>query len=885
MKTRAYILIFVLSLGLSGFSQQADKNDPFQKAVVNLFAQILTQPEEKVYIQTDKPYYMNGEKPFFRAFLLHASSLKAADWSRYVYVELVSPADSVVLRQQIRPDENELFYGALSLPEALPEGTYRIRAYTRYMENAGEDFFFSRPVYIGDPNASATDIDMKFSPIDNQQVKLNLSFKDPKTNEAKLPKKLSLQRGNENIDPNNQDNSYEEKFKLNEKNSSRVVLMDYQDGKKPFKKYVSIPYFDNFPEVTFYPEGGQLIAGTTCRVAFKALLPGAKPAKVDGAIYNSKDEEVAKFSAEESGMGTFSLKPIEGETYYAQCHYNEQTTKINLPTVQASGYALQTDWETDSLNVKLNYNVAISSPKGYLLIHHQGIPVYLKPWDFSRSEIKLNKKLFVTGVSHVLFLDADFRTLSERLVFNNLQDQITPEITISQKTFKAREKVDVNVKINTISADTIPPSFAISVTDDKDVKLDTTTNIVSEILLSSELKGTISNPAWYFSNDPKAFAEADLLMMTNGWRNYHVSEALENNLVKPKIKPEQSQNISGTIKGRFGKSYKEGQITMRTLGYKNTVMTNSDENGRFEFNDFEYPDSTAYFIRCYNKNGKEDKVMDLKLDSITYPSVRIPLESSSVSTIKKVELDEYLTKSNRKYLNEKGLRQVDLPEVVIKERKKEEVKRIDNKMLMISDPDVSVSIDEIEADPPAHYIELLHKLNRTVKKVIVYWDGIQTDITLEDLENESFGLPTEHVVPPVTEVAQVDLYIDIVSAQFFSASGNPVIAFTTWPPEHYFQKELSILINRKMTVPLGYQTPVEFYSPQYDTPELKYDRVADLRSTIYWKPNLEADIDGNASVSFYTADAKTTYSVVVEGFTNEKKLIYCRKKAVVEVKE
>ena len=890
MKKQVCILLILLSLGFHCFSQKTDKKDLLQNVVVNMYAQILVQPEEKIYLQTDKPYYMNGEKMFFRAFLFHASTLRPADWSRYLYVELVSPADTAVARQEIRFDEDKFFYGELNIPETLPEGTYRLRAYTRYSENSGEDFFFSRPVYIGDPNASSTNIDLKFTPTDNGQVKLAVLFKDLKTKEVKLPKQLTLQQCNGKTssfkDPNNSDGTYEEQFKLNENAASHIVLIEYRDANKSFKKYVNIPFFNPSPDVTFYPEGGELIAGAESRVAFKALLPGAETANVNGTVFNSKDESVATFSTLKDGMGIFSFVPAAGEKYYAQCSYQGKTSKFDLPAVQAAGYALKTTWETDSLLVKLNGTSEIVSPKGYLLIHHQGIPVYLKPWNFSRSEIRLNKKLFVSGVSHVMFLDSTFQTLSERLVFNNLNDQITPEITASKNTLKTRDKVSVNVKFDLTPADSISPSFAIAVTDDKDVQLDTSSNIVSEILLSSELKGTIANSAWYFSDDPKALAEADLLMMTNGWRNYHVSDVLLNDLQKPKIKPEQAQSITGTIKGRFGRTYKNGNVKMMALGYKYSDVVASDDNGRFVFNDFEFPDSTAYFLMCFNKKGKEDEIMTLKLDPITYPSVGIPLPIASLSSAYETQMTTYLSKANRKYLNEKGFRQIDLPEVVVKASQKETVKRYDNHTVD-QDPDAFISADNIETFPPSSFEDLFMKLPGVTsvdleRGVIIrnqaatfVLDGVPLRCTFEELSG----------YVSVSEIAQVDLFKDISKTMIFSASGAPVIALTTWPPELAVKRKLADLTNRTMILPLGYQNPTEFYSPKYDTPALKNSMTPDLRSTIYWKPNVRPDKDGNASVNFYSADADDSYSVVVEGFTGDKKLVYGRKKALMQVKK
>jgi hypothetical protein len=86
-------------------------------------------------------------------------------------------------------------------------------------------------------------------------------------------------------------------------------------------------------------------------------------------------------------------------------------------------------------------------------------------------------------------------------------------------------------------------------------------------------------------------------------------------------------------------------------------------------------------------------------------------------------------------------------------------------------------------------------------------------------------------------------------------------------------------------MPLGYATPVEIYSPKYDTPKALDDKNPDLRTTIYWKPDIVVNKDNKVSVDFYTADTHTTYSVVTEGICPNGTLIYKHEKAVVKVEK
>ena len=89
-------------------------------------------------------------------------------------------------------------------------------------------------------------------------------------------------------------------------------------------------------------------------------------------------------------------------------------------------------------------------------------------------------------------------------------------------------------------------------------------------------------------------------------------------------------------------------------------------------------------------------------------------------------------------------------------------------------------------------------------------------------------------------------------------------------PWKYGKTQLSIY-------PLGYQLPVEFYSPQYDNISSKENLVPDLRTTLFWKPNIKTDINGRATFTFYTSDNPGPFFIIVEGITDKGEMIRATK--------
>ena len=120
----------------------------FQKIGENISAQLEAYPQEKIHLHTDRDFYVPGEKIWFKAYVVDAYSHLHPTYSQYVYVELISPADTLVSRVMVAQTD-DMFYGHLLLTGIIPEGNYTLRAYTRYMENMGDDYFFKKNIRIG----------------------------------------------------------------------------------------------------------------------------------------------------------------------------------------------------------------------------------------------------------------------------------------------------------------------------------------------------------------------------------------------------------------------------------------------------------------------------------------------------------------------------------------------------------------------------------------------------------------------------------------------------------------------------------------------------------------------------------------------------------------
>ena len=142
---RCWLTLGLLALFFPFSSGQTVQDGLLQQIAANFATQLEVFPQEKIHLHTDRDFYVPGEKIWFRAYVTDAATLAPVTQSRYVYVELISPADTLIHRVMVRQTDG-MFSGFLPLNEVVPEGDYTLRAYTRYMENLGEEYFFKKNI-------------------------------------------------------------------------------------------------------------------------------------------------------------------------------------------------------------------------------------------------------------------------------------------------------------------------------------------------------------------------------------------------------------------------------------------------------------------------------------------------------------------------------------------------------------------------------------------------------------------------------------------------------------------------------------------------------------------------------------------------------------------
>lgn len=869
-------LVTSLNLWADSYSNSVCVQQTVQDTIESLFREELSHfPQEKIYLQTDRGIYMSGETLWFRAHLVDALMLKQANASRYVYVELVNPLGNLVERVKIRPDSLGCFYGHIPLGEDLPEGNYSLRAYTWFMQNIGEEYFPHKVIYISDPVSEAISPEISYS-AENNDIHADIHFLSKPDNRSVTPTQAILfpdgDRDKKGKVLSLEGENARYTFKEKEIPASRTFLLQTVYDSKISHRYFRIPELSKNFDVAFFPEGGHAALSTTIKMAFKAIDADGLSTEIEGQILDEEGQVCADFKSQHLGIGSFRMYYVPGKKYHAVCSDRTGVSRrFDLPEPSPEAISLNTLWSKDYLRVSLSPD----SPLGTsltLVAHLRGIVLYAQPWDTKQSYVDFEKNFFPAGIVHFLLVDGERNILSERLVFSLQKSALAQtEVRLDRENYLAREKVNMDIQIKNINGNPMSGNFALAVVDRTDVKPDTVSNIVSTLLLTSDLKGHIESPLSYLQDNRSSSYSLDLLMMTQGWRKYNIPEVLKGNVTGTlPYNLELGEEVSGKVEGLFS-ALKEGNLSLLALkdSLIGTELTKPDRDGRFVFSGLEYPSGTHYIVQALSKKGSSKVFIELEPPK-SFPTPRLKY----ITHVEKPHIEKnYMAKMDQKYTIENGMRVYNLAEVIVTGRREKAVKT--------ESPFYSVGTSKVlteEDVKKGHFISTYDLLRRlpgiTVTNSEVRYRFAPVMVLLDNVPEENFDF----------NLLDVDDIKDVfyspatsVGPLYGSAAANGAIVVTT---KNGFVQKNKMNSNIQTIAGIGYQQTVEFYSPAYDTKAKKEFTTPDLRSTIYWNPSVQVDESGTAHVSFYTADSAADYGIVIEGVCASGNLIYSGEKIV-----
>ena len=473
MQRLLHILLLVLfTLPIHAQSEETARILSYLQKAMN-FNKVV--PQEKVYLHFDNMGYFENETLWFKAYVTRTYDGRATDLSKVLYVELLNPMGDVIKTRKYPIDSLGVSHGEMKLDTLLGSGFYEVRAYTRYMTNWGTNAVFSRVFPV---------------------------FKAPKEegDYSDLNIKSGLYKHRE---PNNRDKT------------DSLYLAAIDNG-------IDVRNLMTTISAQFYPEGGDMIVGKKCRVAMMVVDDNGRPYESEGFLMNERGDVLTSIETDSLGRGFFEVVPDAGRLTFQMRNLKKREKKqvqfFTLPPAKQEGCALSVDAVNEQMLAVLQCSDGIcGNMLGYVLMHDGNIIRCDTIKAVPLMEIELDRKTLPEGVNQLTVFDSRGAIMAERLFFICPKPDKSDSIQVTTLTQKLKPCGKVELELQTRPN----ANLSFSAMDAHTLTNGKQGNMKTWMLLSSEVRGYINNVDYYFeADDAKHRKDADLLMLTQGWRRY-----------------------------------------------------------------------------------------------------------------------------------------------------------------------------------------------------------------------------------------------------------------------------------------------------------------------------------------------------------------------------
>ena len=437
-------------------------------------------PQEQVFLHLDNTGYYLGDTLYYKAYVSRGDNGRPTNLSGILYCELLNDDGYLVERQMIALENGE-GHGNFSLADTtLYAGYYELRAYTKWQLNWGvteqphsqwaEKYFFSKDM--------ARDYYRDYEKLYSRVFPV---FDRP------------LAPGDFSQD---------------------MTL-------RPLAAYYKNPADDPETTLQLFPEGGSLVAGLKQRVAWEVRNQQGRT--LEGTLsVTTPDGQVIASETINRGRGIFEVtvpanQRLTAEFTPSASHDNPTGTLPATTMLKAEddGVALRVDTDTAGISISCATAGLASQEELGITVMCKGILMHFQKIDAAPIHLPLSK----AGVYQVTVFNQDGRVYADRLCFylpSGFQSSNVTFSGVKTGNYSAFEPVAIELH----GAPGASMSVAIRDAAKSEYVYDTS-NMLTESLLSSQIKGFVPQPQWFFQKDePQRRQALDLLLMVQGWRRY-----------------------------------------------------------------------------------------------------------------------------------------------------------------------------------------------------------------------------------------------------------------------------------------------------------------------------------------------------------------------------
>jgi len=904
--TLSFLILFIFSL--SAFIWH---DGPIDRLIAELGQWATTHPQEKVYLHTDRPHYAIGDTIWFKAYVTIGGQHHLSAKSGSLYVELVNEKDSVTQLLKL-PLNAGMTKGCFALTDEMGEGNYRLRAYTQWMRNAGPEYFYDK-IFVVRPEESEPvfgSIKLNFArqsqgeSIVEAVIKYTDSTGYPLSG---MPLKYNLRKDYKTLYKGQGVTDEEGVFRAEFKGlppeavamSHLVTRLDLEDGNTVTKTF-PVKMQSNEAEIQFFPEGGQLLCGAAQWIAYKVTGTDGLGIPVSGRLAGADGKQPTEFKSNQFGMGCIKTE-VDCNRVSPVTFTLADGSKITrqLPASQPYGHSLSVAYHPEAFRATISVRQVLPNAAYaqnlYLLVQSGGVAYYATEVSMSDDVASLDVSIkgMPSGIAQFTLFATTGEPLAERIIFVQHDDQMKVSLETDKAEYQDREMVSLELATEA-SGDQYPPAdFSIAVFSEDAVPSEATheTTIFSQLLLSSDIRGYIEQPNYYFHQPtPDTRKNLDILMMTQGYRRFSWRN-LNSGKTEPAYFPAENLGVkvSGKLAGLWHQKIPFGKVFLVNNNLGIVLADTTDENGRFSFNDLVITEGLRFSVigRKKDDGTRLEVLLDKYGNQLLTPNVniadlltdfskKVPLKPKKLGKEEEAQLRARLSSANL------------LKEVRIRAKQREPglsaLKGYITETIIFNAQDSGKTIVKAINDRALENLKFVAQASRTFVSSnsneqgkgyfkVRDWKAFMGQQQMSILINDRYYDPDA-----INDILDWDvedvIKVDIVRA---TAPVRPTVLIYTrtnyvYNPinpsdPHSPSKWAPDMIN---IFPRGYDRVKEFYIPAYDSPDQKNSKT-DFRKTIYWNPSVKVR-NGEAQVSFFNGDRKGRYKIVAEGINSKGQL-------------
>jgi hypothetical protein len=622
-----------------------------------------------------------------------------------------------------------------------------------------------------------------------------------------------------------------------------------------FVKLTTPPKTNMTYDAQFFPEGGDLVAGLRSKVAFRVTDAAGKGIAFRGAIIDDKDDTVARFKPTKFGIGHFYMTPNALKYKAVVIDKSGHRSIYPLRDVKESGYVIKLIDGADAIAVDVSASSqAHNYAPVYLFVQSRGMIVVkdVRTVQNGKATFRLNRPGLPDGITHITLFDKNLRPTAERLYFKRPAEPMLVEGKPGSKSYSTRGKLKVTVSTATDA------NVSVSVFRNDSLPSPGQPGLFEYFWLSSDLKGSIESPEYYFSSGDTAVASAtDNLMLTHGWRRFAWESVLKGKASFTHLPEYRGHIIRGTLESQTG-GPSNGILTYLASPerFARTYGSRSDSKGEVQFEMKDFYGTKRIYVQT---NWRADSTFRIRIaNPFSEQYATWPLGSLNLPpAIGKQMLDRSVA--------------MQVQDIYFRDQVNRFVPPTIDSIQFYGRADEIYNLDEYTRFPIMEEVLREYVPGVMVRKKkdgfhFMVIDKVNKSLFRDDPMVLIDGVP---VFNPDKVIAFDPLKVkrlEILDKEYYEGilALPGVMSFFT------YANDLGGFPIDQRAVQMDYdgmQLQREFYSPKYDNATEKQMRLPDHRTLLYWNPSVTTKKGEASEIEFYASDVPGTYTIFVEGLS------------------